>query len=149
MRIAIVFVGVQGLTFSLTVALGPVRHKAVNGPLASHFAPWINLGSRSRLSNPNASSEDHARDRVSSAMFSRSVSISSDITKAPRVITALERRQVPLHRRPQVPSAAYRDRPLRQAAEGGCIDCNVWINSDGTWRKIDKEDVEALKRMGR
>ena len=27
----------------------------------------------------------------------------------------------------------------------GCINCNVWINSDGTWRKIAQEDIEALK----
>ena len=31
----------------------------------------------------------------------------------------------------------------------GCIDCNVWINPDGTWRKIPEEDVEALKGMRR
>jgi hypothetical protein len=27
----------------------------------------------------------------------------------------------------------------------GRIDCNVWINPDGTWRKIAQENIEALK----
>jgi hypothetical protein len=29
----------------------------------------------------------------------------------------------------------------------GCIDCNVWIGTDGIWRKIAAEDIEALKGL--
>jgi hypothetical protein len=31
----------------------------------------------------------------------------------------------------------------------GCIDCNVWINPDGTWHKIPEEDIEAPKGLPR
>jgi len=31
----------------------------------------------------------------------------------------------------------------------GCIDCNVWINPDGTWRKIAEADIEALRWLRR
>lgn len=27
----------------------------------------------------------------------------------------------------------------------GCIECNLWIDTNGTWRKIPEEDVEALQ----
>jgi hypothetical protein len=29
----------------------------------------------------------------------------------------------------------------------GCIECNVWTDTDGASRKIPEEDIEALKGM--
>jgi hypothetical protein len=31
----------------------------------------------------------------------------------------------------------------------GCIKCNVWIDTDGAWRNIPEEDIEALNGMRR